>query len=172
MKLTPSVSSQTTYCDVECQLFLLDFAVTRDENLSSHVECESQASEWSPCSKSCGLGISTRVTNMNRGCELKRESRLCLLRPCTQRVTSKVIPLKHDSDLDESRSYAVYDSTSINFTGTFSPFCSSSDANAWSRDELDARASWLTPDASVWKVSNRNIVDHVMRPTGTSSYPF
>ncbi|CAK8672954.1 unnamed protein product [Clavelina lepadiformis] len=63
--------------------------VTWDENLSSHVECESQASEWSPCSKSCGLGISTRVTNMNRGCELKRESRLCLLRPCTQRVTSK-----------------------------------------------------------------------------------
>lgn len=39
-------------------------------------------SPWSPCSTSCGLGISTRVSNANARCWPEQESRLCNLRPC------------------------------------------------------------------------------------------
>ncbi|XP_029452703.1 WNT1-inducible-signaling pathway protein 3 [Rhinatrema bivittatum] len=45
-------------------------------------KCLVQASRWSPCSKTCGLGISTRVTNENSKCEMQKRKRLCFLRPC------------------------------------------------------------------------------------------
>ncbi|XP_026889040.2 CCN family member 1 [Electrophorus electricus] len=47
-------------------------------------KCVVQTTAWSPCSRSCGMGISTRVTNDNAECKLAKESRLCELRPCTQ----------------------------------------------------------------------------------------
>ena len=46
------------------------------------VECESQTTDWSPCSKSCGAGVSTRVTNSNSQCKLVKETRICEVRPC------------------------------------------------------------------------------------------
>lgn len=52
----------------------------------SHVfeKCIVQTTPWSQCSKTCGTGISTRVTNDNSECKLVKESRLCEVRPCTQ----------------------------------------------------------------------------------------
>nr|XP_033811325.1 CCN family member 2-like [Geotrypetes seraphini] len=44
--------------------------------------CLVQTTEWSACSKSCGMGISTRVTNDNPRCRLEKETRLCMVRPC------------------------------------------------------------------------------------------
>ncbi|OXB54037.1 hypothetical protein ASZ78_010319 [Callipepla squamata] len=44
--------------------------------------CLVQTTEWSACSKSCGMGISTRVTNDNPQCRLEKETRLCMVRPC------------------------------------------------------------------------------------------
>lgn len=41
-----------------------------------------QTTEWSTCSRSCGMGISTRVTNNNPQCRLEKETRLCMVRPC------------------------------------------------------------------------------------------
>ncbi|KAJ7316203.1 hypothetical protein JRQ81_002365 [Phrynocephalus forsythii] len=45
-------------------------------------KCLAQTTEWSPCSKSCGFGISTRVTSDNPQCKLIKETRLCQIRPC------------------------------------------------------------------------------------------
>lgn len=50
----------------------------------SEQKCIIQTTPWSQCSKSCGTGISTRVTNNNAECKLVKESRICEVRPCTQ----------------------------------------------------------------------------------------
>ncbi|CAO2600354.1 CCN family member 1 [Lemmus lemmus] len=44
----------------------------------------------SSCSKSCGTGISTRVTNDNPECRLLKETRICEVRPCGQPVYSSL----------------------------------------------------------------------------------
>uniref|UniRef100_A0A8C2TZQ6 CCN family member 3 n=1 Tax=Coturnix japonica TaxID=93934 RepID=A0A8C2TZQ6_COTJA len=48
----------------------------------SLANCLLQTTEWSACSKSCGMGISARVTNNNPQCHLQKETRLCMVRPC------------------------------------------------------------------------------------------
>ncbi|CAL1284578.1 unnamed protein product [Larinioides sclopetarius] len=54
------------------------------------------ALEWTPCSTTCGMGISSRVSNANPECQLKNETRLCLLRPCSTRDGPEmVIPHGH-----------------------------------------------------------------------------
>lgn len=60
-----------------------------------HGNCIAHTSPWSPCSTSCGLGISTRVSNANTRCWPEQESRLCALRPCGMdiRPLIKVRPL-------------------------------------------------------------------------------
>nr|XP_048313385.1 CCN family member 4 [Myodes glareolus] len=47
-----------------------------------HGNCIAYTSPWSPCSTTCGLGISTRISNVNARCWPEQESRLCNLRPC------------------------------------------------------------------------------------------
>lgn len=48
----------------------------------SSVNCIEQTTEWSACSRSCGMGFSTRVTNRNRQCDMVKQTRLCMVRPC------------------------------------------------------------------------------------------
>ncbi|KAM3621579.1 uncharacterized protein V6R79_013075 [Siganus canaliculatus] len=44
--------------------------------------CIEWSSDWSPCSHSCGPGVSTRTSNRNWACRLQTEIRLCQVRPC------------------------------------------------------------------------------------------
>ncbi len=45
-------------------------------------ECKKNTNEWTPCSQTCDMGISVRITNENKNCETIEERRLCFVRPC------------------------------------------------------------------------------------------
>uniref|UniRef100_A0A8C5MIY6 CYR61 n=1 Tax=Leptobrachium leishanense TaxID=445787 RepID=A0A8C5MIY6_9ANUR len=51
--------------------------------------CAIQTTEWSQCSKSCGMGLSSRITNDNPQCKLMKETRLCQIRPCKDPFPTK-----------------------------------------------------------------------------------
>ncbi|EHB06498.1 WNT1-inducible-signaling pathway protein 2 [Heterocephalus glaber] len=46
------------------------------------VSCPQWSTAWGPCSTTCGLGMTTRVSNQNHLCRLETQHRLCLPRPC------------------------------------------------------------------------------------------
>ncbi|KAG5846713.1 hypothetical protein ANANG_G00117880 [Anguilla anguilla] len=62
----------------------------RDRPLAWKKNCLVQTTPWSPCSRTCGLGISVRVNNDNGKCEMRKDRRLCLLRPCEKSVIRSV----------------------------------------------------------------------------------
>ncbi|KAM9744328.1 cellular communication network factor 1, like 2 [Menidia menidia] len=53
---------------------------TSEVLLGSH--CLPQTTEWTQCSKTCGMGVSSRETNNNLDCRLVRETRLCQIQHC------------------------------------------------------------------------------------------
>ncbi|XP_055359562.1 CCN family member 1-like isoform X2 [Betta splendens] len=59
------------------------------EQVLRRVQCVSRTSSWSPCSRSCGAGVSTRISNNNSRCKLQAETRLCEVRPCNQKSFSR-----------------------------------------------------------------------------------
>ncbi|XP_076866301.1 CCN family member 1 [Brachyhypopomus gauderio] len=46
-------------------------------------QCVAQTTAWTQCSRTCGMGVSSRVTNENAQCKLVKETRLCTVRPCS-----------------------------------------------------------------------------------------
>ncbi|XP_028647478.1 CCN family member 5 [Erpetoichthys calabaricus] len=58
------------------------YGVSHFEGLSPFTNCIEHSTEWSACSKMCGIGVSTRVTNKNPECRLEKKTRLCINRPC------------------------------------------------------------------------------------------
>nr|XP_055076898.1 cellular communication network factor 4a [Misgurnus anguillicaudatus] len=59
-----------------------------------HKNCVIQSNSWSPCSKTCGRGLSTRITNKNKQCQMMTENRLCNIRPCEVDITKHIKPGK------------------------------------------------------------------------------
>ncbi|XP_041721809.1 cellular communication network factor 6-like [Coregonus clupeaformis] len=66
----------------------------RDPPLVWKKNCLIQTTPWSPCSKTCGLGISVWVNNDNGKCEMRKDRRLCLLRPCEKSIMKNVKMLR------------------------------------------------------------------------------
>ncbi|RXM35664.1 hypothetical protein EOD39_3968 [Acipenser ruthenus] len=82
----------------------------RDENEVWHKNCVSQTTPWSPCSKTCGTGLSMRVTNTNDQCELVKERRLCNIRPCEVDITKHIKPEKKCLNVyreDEPKNFTI-----------------------------------------------------------------
>ncbi|XP_038665716.1 CCN family member 3-like [Scyliorhinus canicula] len=60
------------------------------DSLNPSLNCIQQTTQWSACSKTCGMGISTRVTNKNPRCDMVKQTRICEVRPCgNYKVTVK-----------------------------------------------------------------------------------
>ncbi|CAL8248427.1 unnamed protein product [Merluccius merluccius] len=59
-------------------------ALPRDEVLLGATvdTCFPQITDWTDCSTTCGMGVSSRMTNNNHGCRVVRETRLCEIRSC------------------------------------------------------------------------------------------
>lgn len=58
----------------------------RFDGWDSSLNCIEQTTEWGACSQTCGMGVSTRVTNKNRRCEMVKQTRLCMIRPCANQL--------------------------------------------------------------------------------------
>ncbi|MEQ2267702.1 hypothetical protein XENORESO_009311 [Xenotaenia resolanae] len=62
--------------------------------LNNGSQCQFQATFWSPCSKSCGPGVSTRVTNNNK-CKPVTETQTCEIQPCKEIPPKKAEKCNH-----------------------------------------------------------------------------
>ncbi|KAL0967340.1 hypothetical protein UPYG_G00251020 [Umbra pygmaea] len=71
-------------------LYMAPMPAYREPPLAWKKNCLIQTTPWSPCSKTCGLGISVRVNNDNSKCEMRKNRRLCLLRPCEKSILKNV----------------------------------------------------------------------------------
>ncbi|KPP62245.1 protein NOV-like, partial [Scleropages formosus] len=66
------------------------------------LNCIEQITEWSACSRTCGLGVSARVSNRNRRCEMVKQSRMCVVRTC-----EKQPPRQPDQDAPKGKCVKV-----------------------------------------------------------------
>ncbi|KAM4609672.1 CCN family member 5 [Polymixia lowei] len=53
-----------------------------DREIQPASTCVDRSTQWSACSRTCGAGVSTRVSNKNQACRMEMQTRLCKIRPC------------------------------------------------------------------------------------------
>ncbi|XP_029380901.1 protein CYR61-like isoform X2 [Echeneis naucrates] len=71
--------------------------------VSKGAKCVPQTTVWSPCSKSCGTGVSSRVTNSNVQCKLMKETRLCEVHPCNQKAFTRLKKGRKCNNIEKAR---------------------------------------------------------------------
>ncbi|XP_053329015.1 CCN family member 3-like [Spea bombifrons] len=52
--------------------------------LNSSSVCKKPPTEWTPCSRLCGFGVSVRIQFEAESCTPRAERRLCMIRPCRE----------------------------------------------------------------------------------------
>ncbi|XP_075410049.1 CCN family member 2-like [Tenrec ecaudatus] len=62
----------------------------REDSSIKPRNCQIQSTQWTACSRTCGTGISFRMTNDNADCTLARQERICIVRPCEAVLVEKV----------------------------------------------------------------------------------
>ncbi|KAK3512724.1 hypothetical protein QTP70_023511, partial [Hemibagrus guttatus] len=73
----------------------------------SGFNCIERSSEWSECSRSCGPGVSTRVSNRNSACQPETLTRLCVVRPCVLGLTSRAMAFQKPGVCESSYRSAI-----------------------------------------------------------------
>ncbi|KAF5909756.1 protein CYR61-like, partial [Clarias magur] len=73
-----------------------DWISSTKSNAQVPSTCFLQTTDWSTCSATCGMGVSSRVTNSNAECRLVKETRLCQTRECGNSLLAS--PLKVSLD--------------------------------------------------------------------------
>ena len=88
-KLVRKIRIPKFWMSLSIKLYLKSFSAYRPKPIGIKMvgDCPVQTTEWSPCSRECGWGIRERITNDNEDCEMKKETKLCQLKPC-HHVTS------------------------------------------------------------------------------------
>uniref|UniRef100_A0A3B5MMF8 CCN family member 1 n=1 Tax=Xiphophorus couchianus TaxID=32473 RepID=A0A3B5MMF8_9TELE len=71
-----------------CSVF--DIVKTEWDPFNLNVQCQPQTTAWSPCSKSCSHGVSSRMTINNIKCQLVTETQICEIQPCKE-IPQKVL---------------------------------------------------------------------------------
>ncbi|XP_076865798.1 CCN family member 2b [Brachyhypopomus gauderio] len=91
---------------------------------SARANCIVQTTEWSECSITCGLGVSSRVTNDNEQCQLERQTRLCMIRPCLGQQESDIKRGKKCVRTPKSQRGMRFELSGCRSTRTYRPrFC-------------------------------------------------
>uniref|UniRef100_A0A8D2IWM9 CCN family member 1 n=1 Tax=Varanus komodoensis TaxID=61221 RepID=A0A8D2IWM9_VARKO len=104
-----------TYGEVSLGYHTNEETTGNDPVAKQQHKCLAQTTDWSPCSKSCGFGISTRVSSDNPQCKLIKETQLCQIRPCGQPDFTK---LKGKKCL---RTHKVQEPVRFSYAGCKSP---------------------------------------------------
>lgn len=93
-KAMPGAPPQGCFPGLDSCISFLSFFHTKGSKNSRAAawrkKCLVQATRWTPCSRTCGMGISNRVTNENGNCEMRREKRLCYIQPCGGNTSTAV----------------------------------------------------------------------------------
>ncbi|XP_030579683.1 cellular communication network factor 1, like 2 [Archocentrus centrarchus] len=102
----PATSGGDTFRNKEMESFPLSEVLQESR-------CLPQTTEWTQCSTTCGMGISSRVTNNNPECQLVRETRLCQIQHCELQLP------KNNKEKKCQRTFRPHKPISITFSGCF-----------------------------------------------------
>ncbi|XP_075410648.1 CCN family member 2-like [Tenrec ecaudatus] len=62
----------------------------RPDPTTMQPKCDGETTDWSPCTTTCGLGVTTRVVYDKANCSVERQTSLCIIRPCNDFLEKEI----------------------------------------------------------------------------------